>query len=195
MDEYIKREAALQESVCQAVCGAMTNCPNCGAPITGRICEYCGTVHWQYNAINTADAGSLSTDSPKRANYTIETVADDKRVPVAIILRMDDSRCTGSYDELECTGLDGTYWRYVLPKEVIFPLTILLSDGTLRLLGKLANKRREYYFVLRDKESKRVIVEYRVIGRLAFKGFNETDGTMDIVITAEAPTPSRWEAG
>ncbi len=173
----------------------MTNCPNCGAPITGRICEYCGTVHWQDNAINTADAGNLSTDSPKQASYTIETVADDKRVPVAIILWQGDSLGTGSYDEVECTGLDDTHLRYAPPKEVIFPFTILQSDGTLRLLGKLANKRREYYFVLRDKESKRVIVEYRVIGRLAFKGFGVTDGTMDIVITAEVTTPSRWEAG
>lgn len=23
----------------------MTNCPNCGAPITGPVCEYCGTMH------------------------------------------------------------------------------------------------------------------------------------------------------
>lgn len=22
---------------------SMTNCPNCGAPITGSVCEYCGT--------------------------------------------------------------------------------------------------------------------------------------------------------
>lgn len=22
----------------------MTNCPNCAAPVTGRTCEYCGTV-------------------------------------------------------------------------------------------------------------------------------------------------------
>ncbi len=22
-----------------------TNCPNCGAPITGSVCEYCGTRH------------------------------------------------------------------------------------------------------------------------------------------------------
>lgn len=22
-----------------------TNCPNCGAPITGDVCEYCGTRH------------------------------------------------------------------------------------------------------------------------------------------------------
>lgn len=166
----------------------MTNCPNCGAPITGRICEYCGTVHWQDNAINT-------TDSPKPASCAIETVADGKRVPVAVILRMDDSLCTDSCDELECTSLDGTYWRYTPPKEVIFPFTVLQTDGTLRLLGKLVNKRREYYFVIRDKESKRAIVEYRVIGKLAIKGFGTTDGTMDIVITAEVPMDSRWEAG
>lgn len=23
------------------------NCPNCGAPITGKVCEYCGTRHAQ----------------------------------------------------------------------------------------------------------------------------------------------------
>lgn len=23
----------------------MTNCPNCGAPVTGGVCEYCGTRH------------------------------------------------------------------------------------------------------------------------------------------------------
>ena len=25
----------------------MSNCPNCGAPITGDRCEYCGTVFWE----------------------------------------------------------------------------------------------------------------------------------------------------
>ena len=24
----------------------MTNCPNCGAPIIGSVCEYCGTRHY-----------------------------------------------------------------------------------------------------------------------------------------------------
>ena len=170
----------------------MTNCPNCGAPITGRICEYCGTVHWQDNAINTADAGNLSTDSPKPASCAIETVADGKRVPVAVILRMGESL---DYDEVECTSLDGTHMRYAPPKEVIIPFTVLQTDGTLRLLGKLVNKRREYYFVIRDKESKRVIVEHRVIGRLAFKELGANDGEVDIVITAEGPMDSRWEAG
>lgn len=171
----------------------MTNCPNCGAPITGRICEYCGTVHWQDDAINTAETGGLSKDSPKPASCTIETVAHGKRVLVAIPLWVD--YCLfDSCDELECTGLDGTYWRYTPPEEAIFPFTVLQTDGTLRLLGKLVNKRREYYFVLRDKESKRAIMEYRVIGKLAIKGFGVPDGTMDIAISAEGPVDSRWEA-
>jgi hypothetical protein len=27
------------------------NCPNCGAPRTGTICEYCGTVFYNINHI------------------------------------------------------------------------------------------------------------------------------------------------
>ena len=169
----------------------MTNCPNCGAPITGRICEYCGTVHWQDDAINTADTGGLSTDSQKPASLTIETVADGKMVPVAVILRMDDSLCADSCDELECRALDGTYLRYAPPKEVI----VLQTDGTLRLLGKLVNKRREYYFVIRDKESKRLIVEKRIIGRLTVTGLGPEPETLRISITAEVPVDSRWETG
>lgn len=170
----------------------MTNCPNCGAPIIGRICEYCGTVHWQDNAINTADAGSLSTDLPKPTSCALETVADGKRVPVAVILQIDDSL---DYDEVECTSLDGTHMRYAPPEKVIFPCTVLQTDGTPCPLGKLVNQRREYYFVIRDKESKRVIVEYRVIGRLSFTGLGANDGEVDIAITAEGPLDSRWEAG
>lgn len=30
----------------------MTNCPNCGAPITSRVCEYCGTV---FRSVDTRD--------------------------------------------------------------------------------------------------------------------------------------------
>ena len=34
------------------------NCPNCGAPITGPICEYCGTTYEspEYHAEKIADA-------------------------------------------------------------------------------------------------------------------------------------------
>lgn len=30
----------------------MTNCPNCGAPISGYICEYCGTTFEDPNLTN-----------------------------------------------------------------------------------------------------------------------------------------------
>lgn len=36
--------------------GRLMNCPNCGAPITGARCEYCGTVF--------LDFGALSMDEP-----------------------------------------------------------------------------------------------------------------------------------
>ena len=29
----------------------MTNCPNCGAPITGHKCEYCGAVIFDFAAL------------------------------------------------------------------------------------------------------------------------------------------------
>lgn len=29
----------------------MTNCPNCGAPISGDSCQYCGTVIWDFATI------------------------------------------------------------------------------------------------------------------------------------------------
>ena len=28
------------------------NCPNCGAPITGETCEYCGTVIYDFSVID-----------------------------------------------------------------------------------------------------------------------------------------------
>ena len=30
----------------------ITNCPNCGAPVNGSICEYCGTKFTQEEAID-----------------------------------------------------------------------------------------------------------------------------------------------
>ena len=156
----------------------MTNCPNCGAPITGRICEYCGTVHWQDDAINTAETGGLSKDSPKPASCTIETVADGKRVLVAIPLWVD--YCLfDSCDEVQTTTINAK------PAEPdVFDFTIC----------QLAQGIREYYFVIRDKASKRLIVEQRIIGRLTVKGFGSQPETLRIAITAEVPVDSRWEA-
>lgn len=30
----------------------MTNCPNCGAPISGNVCEYCGTPFYDFSVID-----------------------------------------------------------------------------------------------------------------------------------------------
>lgn len=166
----------------------MTNCPNCGAPITGRICEYCGTVHWQDDAINTADTGGLSTDSPKPASCTIETVADGKRVLVAIPLWVD--YCLfDSCDEVQTTTINAK------PTEPdVFDFTICQFDNTVQILKQLAQGIREYYFVIRDKASKRLIVEKRIIGRLTVKWFDSESETLRISITAEGPVDSHWKA-
>lgn len=166
----------------------MTNCPNCGAPITGRICEYCGTVHWQDDAINIAETGSLSKDSPKQASCAIETVADGKRVLVAIPLWVDDC-LFDSCDEVQTTTINAK------PAEPdVFDFTICQFDDTVQILSQLAQRIREYYFVIRDKASKRLIEEQRIIGRLTVKGFGSQPETLRIAITAEVPVVSRWEA-
>ncbi len=30
----------------------MTNCPNCGTPISGSICEYCGTIFYDFSVLD-----------------------------------------------------------------------------------------------------------------------------------------------
>lgn len=32
--------------------GGLINCPNCGAPVTGGRCEYCGTLFLDFGALN-----------------------------------------------------------------------------------------------------------------------------------------------
>lgn len=41
----------------------MTNCLNCGAPITGSVCEYCGTRHETGTMIRCAPASQIFRDS------------------------------------------------------------------------------------------------------------------------------------
>lgn len=44
----------------------MKNCPNCGAPITNYICEYCGTV------FDNSEVATLYADSQKMLNQLTE---------------------------------------------------------------------------------------------------------------------------
>lgn len=46
----------------------MTNCPNCGAPVQGAVCEYCGTHFVDYSHI---DPGK-STQMIKLGNHLFE---------------------------------------------------------------------------------------------------------------------------
>ena len=36
-----------------------TNCPNCGAPITGYKCEYCGTQFYDFTNMELNEAGYI----------------------------------------------------------------------------------------------------------------------------------------
>ena len=55
----------------------MTNCPNCGAPITGRACEYCGTVFpGRQNVIKAKTFLELENEYLKR-NMAIEKLYEE----------------------------------------------------------------------------------------------------------------------
>lgn len=41
----------------------MYNCPNCGAPITGEKCEYCGTVFNAETANRASDEHYIKLDN------------------------------------------------------------------------------------------------------------------------------------
>ena len=41
----------------------MTNCPNCGAPITGHKCEYCGAIIFDFD--------SIEVDKPVWINFKL----------------------------------------------------------------------------------------------------------------------------
>lgn len=52
----------------------MTNCPNCGAVITGPQCEYCGTVFETAKTVVThyADGVPYCTTVQERQNISVE---------------------------------------------------------------------------------------------------------------------------
>lgn len=54
-----------------------TNCPNCGAPITGSKCEYCGTVFETAERIYQMDASERIFWSDDRPVLIIKDVPDD----------------------------------------------------------------------------------------------------------------------
>lgn len=58
-----------------------TNCPNCGAPITGRKCEYCGTRFSEPEPIPTCDCSgftmSIRQFYMEQGRMTLDEVIED----------------------------------------------------------------------------------------------------------------------
>ena len=66
----------------------MTNCPNCGAPIRGAVCEYCGTIIPRYKekleAYKTELAKlSAELENAKAADYLLNAMGKWIQTPVA----------------------------------------------------------------------------------------------------------------
>ena len=70
----------------------MTNCPNCGAPVTGRRCEYCGTVfrlNWpEATFVNTWDPCGGGGGSGKATYLMSATMAFREEMASAIYSAM-----------------------------------------------------------------------------------------------------------
>ena len=55
----------------------MTNCPNCGAPITGRACDYCGTAfHIPQDPIKAKTMLELENEYLKR-NMAVQRLYEE----------------------------------------------------------------------------------------------------------------------
>lgn len=52
MSDLIERQKAIE-----AIKNKKLNCPNCGAPITGDRCEYCGTLFYDFANIEIGEIG------------------------------------------------------------------------------------------------------------------------------------------
>ena len=55
----------------------MTNCPNCGAPITGHKCEYCGAVIFDFACIEMDKPFWMSIKNPDGSIYFAKVMLDN----------------------------------------------------------------------------------------------------------------------
>ena len=85
----------------------MTNCPNCGAPVTGPRCEYCDTVFDTNAPVHESieddlyDIDSLITDYSKEINELANDLA--KRNKQLAALLEDSQRTFCSVDRIVTT--------------------------------------------------------------------------------------------
>lgn len=79
--------------------GSPKNCPNCGAPIIGDSCEYCGTIFVDRKASEIKKANQLYSDAIARLSmYELNQQAYDLR---SVMLQAMTSTQN---------GLQGMYW-------------------------------------------------------------------------------------
>ena len=54
----------------------MNNCPNCGAPIDGHKCQYCGTVIFDFASIEVGKPIWISLKTPDGKIHMMHVIAD-----------------------------------------------------------------------------------------------------------------------
>lgn len=65
----------------------MTNCPNCGAPLSGWRCEYCGAAFYDFSSLDISFdkpifmrfkfEGKILQTKVRLTNFTVNTSPDD----------------------------------------------------------------------------------------------------------------------
>ena len=91
------------------------NCPNCGAPKKGFVCEYCGThfswrngkmvVDVEPGFVDIYDWGrDLVQRIPLHQNVTVNIVSGS---PIGITEAAGVTGCTGAASDIGCTGTTG----------------------------------------------------------------------------------------
>lgn len=88
--------------------GSQKNCPNCGAPITGDSCEYCGTIFVDRKASEIEKANRLYSDVIDRLSmYELNQQACDLRS--AILQATTSAQIASQSCQLQY-GLQGMCW-------------------------------------------------------------------------------------
>lgn len=101
-----------------------TNCPNCGAVVTSRQCEYCGTMHWGFDeVVEETDGNSAFGVSMD------EAVANLNAFTRAAIMTPNEVR--------EVLGVPGMSWGVRKPQS---PSAIMASFNSLENAKSWAQK-------------------------------------------------------
>lgn len=63
----------------------MINCPNCGAPRRGAVCEYCGTHFWRYQGQATVEIEPDITTIYTWDGSVVYRIVNDYNVNVKVV--------------------------------------------------------------------------------------------------------------